>query len=437
MHLKGPPVVRICGAILRQLRLGLYQGLQGPGILQGEAGVQAIYPGPGHILRLGRPVGVAEHVRPQHHAQQHQHQRRHRRAGQALGQHPQGLAHQHGRRQIAHDAHHGHAYAQPGGAEVAAAAHGHQDIQQHAQGQAAYQSHAQPEHRPHPGKGRRIAGQLAFSPAVQQPGQDRQHQGHGGEDQQGAPALGGQAAGAVGVLYVVLGQLAGEKRRIFRAALAQVADQLIHRRQPPGNDGLDVRHGEAVQQKLRQLLAQPGQRHRQAVDGGVQHRHRQQPPGDHGAQGPQGQEDQVQQGGHHEPRQQGRRQSQAAQQGRKGRHRQHQQVPRRQHGPAGEKVGPEQGSPPLGQGVHGPHGPGLHQIGEHRRGHDAAEDQRQHHGGGVGIGAQLGQVHQGGIPLRGPVPHRDGQEDQPQPHIQEQHRPVAPQVAAGDGPVKE
>ena len=398
------------------------------GIVGGEIRIAGAEADGGHVLRVRDAVLIAGDVQldAQRHRQQGQHQRQ-RFHPPAAGENAEFLFQQHLGGEEAD-----HAHDQLADQQTGKAAAQYHIVQEQTQPQTAAQSDTPPGDGLQPPEGHSIAGRLAGALFIQPPHQCQQCDAYRGVDDAGGEGGGRQleaviALGADGQLHFDgLG-----------AAVGHGIPDPTHRRQP-GDELRNVAAAVAEVKHLRHRAYHRVQKEGDDVHRAVEHRHRQQPSRDHGAQGAEREEEQRHQLRQQQPRAQRRPvhvgEAGAAQSGQQ----EDQHVPRRQRSQHREDVGEKCLCPCHRQGVHQPHGAAGHQVRPHRHGRKAAEQQGHDHGGGYGLDddvvlLQLQHGHDAirhavALPARRQYLH--GKDHHPHGHIQKQQRPVALYIAA-------
>ena len=129
------------------------------------------------------------------------------------------------------------------------------------------------------------------------------------------------------------------------------------------------------------LAEQDGQPGGQAVEHHVERGQGQDVAGKHGAEHGEGVEEQIQQGGDHQPGEQAGEHHRAAGGLRRQGQEEHGQVGQDEEAQPRQVAGEEEALPPQGEGVEQAHGAGAVQVGEHRHGRQQAEHHRQEGGG--------------------------------------------------------
>ena len=382
------------------------------------------------LVGLWHPALHTGHIHPHAHAHRCQQRRQQHRTLPGAAENFQGFPQQHGHSEAAHQRHQHHAqqHSRQVGPDIIGTGQteGHA-VQDHAQRQTAYAAHAVAQHRPHPREGRHIAGELAAPPDTQQAGQCNDRHRNGGIDPQCLPAAVFQRAHISaddGIAHI----LSDDALRI-----RQPADQLHHRSTPQG-EAAEVTLLIAEDEQLSQPVDQLHDCHHQKVYPHIQHRHRQQPAGEHGAQRAKSQKEDLRQRHYRQPYQQRTRLA-AHQQA----HQYHQQIPGGEHGKARQQLGEKQGLPLQGQAVYQSHGPAVHQVGIQGHGQHTAEHKGHDDTHAVGTLAHLRNRPGSVACALGYVPqiqlHR--QRHHPDGGIQKQNGPVAAQIAAGQCRIKE
>ena len=380
-------------------------------------------------VRIGDIFAQTEHIEANHQRDDRQyHGQRRRTQPTPAGEHLEGFVQQHLNAEVDDQARNDLAHQQ----HVDALGAGHQIPKQDAQTDAAGQrddvQHDGPQPREHDG----VAGGLAVAGAVEQIGEEDQHHGDRGIDQQRRPAGGGQ----VRLIPAVLGTR--DQRAL---AVADLAEQPDNRRQAVDPSG-PAAALKAPDEELRHKGEQQIESGKHEVDTGVDHGDGQQPAGDHGAGGGQREEEQARQLRHRQPFQRTPHVDDAVsglhRQGNEGGGHMHRGEDQHAHG---EMYG-ELAATGNGQGVHQARAAAVHQIGEQRHGQQHGEA-GGHDGCGCGAAPQMvvevihGRHHVLGIV--GPVPLvPQGQREGAQPHdrIAEQQRPEPAEVGAGQRPVR-
>ena len=401
------------------------------GIIGGEIRIAGAEADGGNVLRVRDAVLIAGDVQLHAHRHRRQHQHHGRRlqppalvedAELLLQQHLGGEEADHAHDQLA-DQQAGEAAVDKGGI-----------AQEQTQPQTAAQTDTPPGDGAQPPEGHSVAGRLAGALFIQPPHQRQQCDAHRGVDDTGGEGGGRQldaliALGADGLAELHFDGLG--------AAVGHGIPDPTHRRQP-GDELRNVAAAVAEVKHLRHRAYHRVQKEGDDVHRAVEHRHRQQPSRDHGAQGAEREEEQRHQLRQQQPRAQRRPvhvgEAGAAQSGQQ----EDQHVPRRQRSQRREDVGEKCLCPCHRQGVHQSHGAAGHQVRPHRHGRKAAEQQGHDHGGGYGLDDDvvLPQLQHGHDALRHAValPARrqylHGQDHHPHGHIQKQQRPVALYIAA-------